>query len=611
MRRKLQLAAIAAFVIGVVARYQYILVEHHPRHHVISDVRNMLVTAGKMLAGDVPFDAKDTIWPPGTSAVVAGLLRVDPSLGFGAWLMLLQSVAVPIIVAHTALLLFGPAAGWVALAAASLHFGLIHYGGFFLSEQFFQFAVALALWLTVVGLDDGWRRTRTDPGSPPTRRDWVRASLMGCCAGLGWMYATSFRPTALPLAAVMVITVGVFAWKARCSRIAAFLAGGIFVGFVTLHPLADRCTRLDGEDRCLVSNNITMNMVLGQAGEVRGVTFRDPEQPERTSGWSPPSLGLHGYSGSHTVPFTIYDEGAAIGWLWERFTDAPGGFMTRAIGNALDLSSTTYWPRQYATLSSRFATVAGQVFNLLVLAPAVVAWVLLLGRARRRVSPQLLVVLTAPVALLLSAAATMGEARYRTPLDGVFIALAAALYAGAIGSRVPQPQAAPWWRAGVWVSGVVGAAALLAILLISHPLSLVLAKPEADNRVHALQDGPRIEVLASSLSEVRKAKSKWNAKGNYVFECLPECPELHLSFEDVTKGKRRLELSLDSNDAYQIAFYRSGRLLSHHHVAASRKEALRVERMDVPQAARDGFDAVGVLPLYGDGRYSVGHVRVE
>jgi hypothetical protein len=36
---------------------------------------------------------------------------------------------------------------------------------------------------------------------------------------------------------------------------------------------------------------------------------------------------------------------------------------------------------------------------------------------------------------------------------------------------------------------------------------------------------------------------------------------------------------------------------------------LRVDTIPVPKPA-GGFDAVGVRPLYGDGNYSVGHLRL-
>jgi hypothetical protein len=44
---------------------------------------------------------------------------------------------------------------------------------------------------------------------------------------------------------------------------------------------------------------------------------------------------------------------------------------------------------------------------------------------------------------------------------------------------------------------------------------------------------------------------------------------------------------------------------------AARGQGLRVSMLTVPEGAHSGFDAVGVLPLHGDGRYSLGHLRLR
>ena len=610
LRRSIPIGASVAFIVGCVLRYYYILVAHHPRHHVISDVRNMLGTAEKLLMGQANGDPRDTIWPPGTAALLAAFERIDPTLGAGAWMLFAQSVCVPILVAHTTKLLFGSRSAWIALGIASLHFGFIHYGGFFLSEQFFQFAMALALWQTVAVL--AYVERRTAPQARPlqrvTRRELVYLLLLGTGVGWGWMYAASLRPTAMPTGLFVAIALALWAWKSNRQRVLLLLAGGVFASVVALIPLADRCTRLDGEDRCLISNNITMNMVLGQAGEVRGVTFYDPSQPERKSGWAPPSLNHHGYRGSRTVDFSIYDEKAALAWLMERFWEAPGAFIVRSVGNAADLFGVKYWPHQYAPARDRLATVASQLFLGLVIAPSFVAWVLLCRRLRFRVAPAEIVWLAAPVALLLSAAATMGEPRYRTPMDGIFIALAAAMYGRSLGTR--QLPTASWkvLRVGTVAAGGFTFALLILVVLSSHPLILVLKQPDAHRGLRMVQTERQEELDASDLSRVRKAGSAWDASGNHVFACEPHCAELIVSFLGTVR-QSTLELSLDSNDSYQIAYYRNGTLLAHSSVPQRRRKSMRIERLRVPKAARDEFDAIGVLPLHGDGRYSLGHVR--
>jgi hypothetical protein len=71
-----------------------------------------------------------------------------------------------------------------------------------------------------------------------------------------------------------------------------------------------------------------------------------------------------------------------------------------------------------------------------------------------------------------------------------------------------------------------------------------------------------------------------------------------------------VEVSLDNNDAYRVTWYRDGQALGHADLP--RDEAaggMRVAVVDGPAPARAGYDAIGVIPLFGDGAYAVGHLR--
>jgi hypothetical protein len=78
----------------------------------------------------------------------------------------------------------------------------------------------------------------------------------------------------------------------------------------------------------------------------------------------------------------------------------------------------------------------------------------------------------------------------------------------------------------------------------------------------------------------------------------------------VRETAAQIVVSVDDNDAYRMTWYRDGRALGH--VDLPRDEAapgLRVRNVDAPAAARAGYDAIGVLPLFGDGAYALGHLR--
>jgi hypothetical protein len=148
------------------------------------------------------------------------------------------------------------------------------------------------------------------------------------------------------------------------------------------------------------------------------------------------------------------------------------------------------------------------------------------------------------------------------------------------------------------------------IALVSHPKSSLAAHligPEPARVVPAHTE----RRAAGDFAAPKKTGDAWDGAGAYVFPCRSSCPELALEFARVVHSSR-IELSTDHNDSYQLTFYREGHALGVSDVTlAALGQGLRVSTLSVPEEARSGFDAVGVLPLHGDGRYSLGHLRLR
>jgi arabinofuranosyltransferase len=90
---------------------------------------------------------------------------------------------------------------------------------------------------------------------------------------------------------------------------------------------------------------------------------------------------------------------------------------------------------------------------------------------------------------------------------------------------------------------------------------------------------------------------------------------LALVYPAVTHA-RRIDVSLDSDDRYVLAFFRKGRLQSTMELGPipeyRRIHGLMRYPLDIPpNAAEDGFDVILITPSGGDGRYAVGHLIVE
>ena len=606
-----RLAAVAfvGYVASTIVRVWYVLFLHHPRHHVTSDAVSLLDLAARLVTTPGGQTIADTIWPPGTSAWLAAALVFDPTLGLAAVAQATMGALVPLLVAHTTYVALGRRPALVALIFASLHFGFIHYGGFFLSEQPFQFAVAVAVWMSVVAL----RQIEDVERVTSPRRRLAAAALLGAGCGAAWAFATGFRPNARPVALLVGAALALQAvLERRACRVQMFVAG-LLAFALALAPLAVRCTGLKDSGFCPVSSNLAMNMALGQSGEVSGLEFKSDIAGE-TTGWTPPALLQHGYSGAGTVPTSIYDTPGVLRWVASRFVADPGRFLLRAAGNALDLFQMEYWPEDRGIGDERLVTVVKQIFFLLVIAPGLVA---LAGTARaarraRSLTPISCFVLAVVASLLVTAAMSMGEARYRVPFDGVLILGAASLVAGresVFGG--PDVPAASRTRSWFFVAAA-------AMTIVGGVVVGVVANPRAGglgaiaNAVgHEPHGVTTIVRPATNFGTRREAGSAWNAEGNFVFSCRPTCPELRLTYDARTRAAS-FELSLDNNDRYRVVFYAAGRALADVDIDPHPTgPGVRVETRAVPASAlAEGFDAIGVRPLYGDGAYALGHLRL-
>jgi hypothetical protein len=588
-------------VFGVIARYRYVFNLHAPRHHVSSDAGEVIELARKFADPHASQSIADTIWPPGTAALLAPLVALDPSLEAAAWLHFLASTATFLLIGYSAYVAAGLRAGQLATFFAAFHFGFVHYGGTFLSEQLFQFAVALALAITVIGV-------RMTEQSVASARAALRLSGLGALVGLGWGLASMIRPNALPVAlmtgaALLLLTLRL---RQRCRL--PFVAGALLAFVVVLLPLTDRCSELSGRF-CLVSNNVAMNVALGQAGEVKGLEFRDAARPELTTSWVPPALLHHGYDAMGSVTRAIYDSPGLLGWVFERLKQDPGMFLVRAAGNALDLFRLEYWPDDFGRLPERAATVAKQAFLLLVVAPGLVAFVQVGLRWRSRARSVLPFVLVAAFgSVVVAAALSMGEPRYRIPFDAVLILLAATMYTRSEASLFEERAVASHAKVVLAVAAAIAALCAILVTSVSHPKLRAMAR--SDLGPASVTVG-RTELRPAREFDRRVAiDSAWDGGGNYRFPCAARCSGLALGFGE-TQRARTLEITLDHNDAYALRFMRHGREVGAVVISPRPSRGMRRETLSVPETARAGFDQVVLFPLYGDGRYSVGSVQTR
>jgi len=116
----------------------------------------------------------------------------------------------------------------------------------------------------------------------------------------------------------------------------------------------------------------------------------------------------------------------------------------------------------------------------------------------------------------------------------------------------------------------------------------------------------------AKLADLGRSKTEgaaWDEPGNQVMSETGIVVDLGRRW-DATVA----EVSLDGNDTYQVAYLLGGREVAQQvvHPRLVRSMGLGVHRLVVPvEASRKGYDEIRILPLQGDGCYSLGHLRLS
>lgn len=405
-----QRLAWGALITGALIRLVYVIVLHPPMQHVYSDMAGYIGRARALLAGHMPGIA-DSLYPPGTSWLLAGLLRLDAAGGMVVivqWLLSLATLAGLWLLARR---LYGNAVALLTLTAAALYLPLFHYAGLHLAENPFT---ALLVWAWVL------LARALDAATPRATAGWALAA--GLAAGLAAAFkATILLPVALTGAAVLI---GLHRQRRRG---AAPLALGVVLGLaLVLVPLAQRCTRLAEGTFCLVSTNTAMNALMGHAGDKLEFVWRDAER-RSTFSFTSPSASLRGHRDRVELTFGAYDVPANLRELDRRLTAEPGLFWRTGVRNIADLVvGRHFWPA--AIWQGRDWSRAFQNLYRWALLPLALGWLLWraprLLRFRADSLPEWL--LLAPLlGLAATAFISLGEVRFRIPFDGFTLILAA------------------------------------------------------------------------------------------------------------------------------------------------------------------------------------------
>jgi protein-S-isoprenylcysteine O-methyltransferase Ste14 len=200
----------------------------------------------------------------------------------------------------------------------------------------------------------------------------------------------------------------------------------------------------------------------------------------------------------------------------------------------------------------------------------------------------------APVAVDIPAGAYDIEFRYGYTAGGYFaLSLSAILLFSALGYLLYHrryQELLAFRIPAICIAGV-----LLWYGYTSVPRTISLAE-----RVRQIEK----QVPASQLTEKKRTGSAWDQDGNAIFESSG----LLVRFDQLTHDNL-IELSLDSNDQYQLVYLSEYEVIGQSTVpqrdygGMSSFTSLLPDHIPVA-----GYDAIAVIPVQGDDRYSLGHI---
>jgi hypothetical protein len=354
----------------------------------------------------------DATHPPGMGLLIGFFLERDPSLQGLVLFQLLVSCLVPLAVGALALAVFGPGSALAAIAAASLYFPFIDYGGYFLSEIYLALLAPLSLACFL------WANG--------ARRSTASALLGGLAAGLSFSLAWSMKVVALAAIGLFCAVFFVF-HRGTPWRIKGLAAAGMILGALPLvTAISYRASAATGR-YVLASNKSGADFLLGHYGRIRLIRWVDPAGP--TLFFGSPSAPQRGYDAERTLPFAVHDpvRNRALAWSWIRAH--PAEAVVLSLEHVYDtLLGTRCWPSYYENWGKSVVEVFHMLYVGLVLFPALLVCVDAARRDGLRGflgSPELLL-LTPILGVLVAVFLSTGEARYRIPFDGALLILALA-----------------------------------------------------------------------------------------------------------------------------------------------------------------------------------------
>lgn len=121
------------------------------------------------------------------------------------------------------------------------------------------------------------------------------------------------------------------------------------------------------------------------------------------------------------------------------------------------------------------------------------------------------------------------------------------------------------------------------------------------------------KISIDALTQVKIQGTAWDAAGNVMFGGTGiRVSDFDAQIISENEHIQSLEFSADANDSYVISFFKEGEKIYDTDIAAHKwKHGLTYHTLKLPSEVKaKGFDQLALVPITGDGRFSLGHMRL-
>ena len=398
---------------GVAWRFQHTLVYSPPSRNLVADMKVISDQAHRLMEPNLIFGPDFSFFPPGLLYFLSALYSSDPSGELSVLVQFTLSLLIPFAVGGLALQCFGKKVAVWSFLIASFYFPFLDYASFYLPEIYVMLFVPIFFACFL-------RAAESKPVS--------NALLFGVFAGVFLALLEIFRSYFIVSGFCLLLSFLCLYRRLPLSRRFLLSAAVAVPAYFGLLFSANHCRMVTGQV-CIGSHTVGANFLMGHLG--RGGLFQwNDAKTGYIAQFKNPSAVQRGRSDDQVLNFAVNDDPANIDHTLPELGLSPLNFVCRSFEHVVDSFLSSYpWPN-IGGPDFLYGMWFHYFFLVFLLFPSIF---LLRDKGRGAPLRQLFnsqegLMLSFILGFVLVCLLGTGEARFRIPLDTLFIILAAAFF---------------------------------------------------------------------------------------------------------------------------------------------------------------------------------------